>query len=74
MNKLTKFLIITFLVIVLENLYFEWVVNRDFNLYIGTILSIIAILIPVAYIIWVVKLIIDVLNLKQTENKQNKNN
>jgi hypothetical protein len=74
MNKLTKFLIITFLVIVLENLYFEWVVNRDFNLYIGTILSIIAILIPVVYIIWVVKLVLDVLNLKQTENKQNKNN
>lgn len=71
MTKLTKFLVITAIVVVLESLYFEFVFSRDFNFFGSTILSITSALLGFWYIMYTADFVMDILKLK---NKQENNN
>lgn len=71
MTKLTKFLVITAIVVVLESLYFEFVFSRDFNFFGSTILSIASALLGFWYIMYTADFVMDILKLK---NKQENNN
>lgn len=71
MKKLTKFLITTAIVVVLESLYFEFVFSRDFNFLGSTILSIASALLGFWYIMYTADFVMDILKLK---NKQENNN
>ena len=71
MSKLAKFFIITAIVVVLESLYFEFVVSRNFTYFGSTILSILAGMLGMWYIFYTVDFVMDILKLK---NKQENNN
>lgn len=71
MRKLTKFLIITAIVVVLEGLYFEFVVSRNFNIFGSTTLSVCAVILGLWYISYTTDFVMDILKLK---NKQENNN
>jgi len=69
MTKTIKFILITFLVIVLENLYFEYAVSREINLVLGSILSVAAVFLFLGYCYYIYKLLIDVLKIKNNQNQ-----
>lgn len=69
MTKTIKFILITFLVIVLENLYFEYAVSREINLLLGSILSVAAVFLFLGYCYYIYKLLIDVLKIKNNQNQ-----
>lgn len=69
MTKTIKFILITFAVILLETLYFEFAVSREINLWIGSILSILAVFLLLGYGHYIYKLLIDVLKIKNNENQ-----
>ncbi len=69
MTKTIKFILITFAVILLETLYFEFAVSREINLWIGSILSILAVFLLLGYGHYIYKLLIDVLKIKNNQNQ-----
>jgi hypothetical protein len=69
MTKTIKFILITFAVILLETLYFEFAVSREINLWVGSILSILAVFLLLGYGHYIYKLLIDVLKIKNNENQ-----
>ena len=69
MTKTIKFILITFEVILLETLYFEFAVSREINLWVGSILSILAVFLLLGYGHYIYKLLIDVLKIKNNENQ-----
>ena len=69
MKKTIQFILITFAVILLETLYFEFAVNREINLWLGSFLSILAVFLFLGYGYWIYKLLIDVLKIKNNQNQ-----
>lgn len=69
MKKTIQFILITFAVITLETLYFEFAVSREINLWLGSVLSILAVFLFLGYCYWIYKLLIDVLKIKNNQNQ-----
>lgn len=69
MKKTIQFILITFAVILLETLYFEFAVSREINLWLGSVLSILAVFLFLGYCYWIYKLLIDVLKIKNNQNQ-----
>lgn len=69
MKKTIQFILITFAVITLETLYFEFAVSREINLWLGSVLSILAVFLFLGYGYWIYKLLIDVLKIKNNQNQ-----
>ena len=69
MKKTIQFILITFLVILLETLYFEFAISREINLWLGSFLSILAVFLFLGYGYWIYKLLIDVLKIKNNQNQ-----
>ena len=69
MKKTIQFILITFAVILLETLYFEFAVSREINLWLGSVLSILAVFLFLGYGYWIYKLLIDVLKIKNNQNQ-----
>lgn len=69
MKKTIQFILITFAVILLETLYFEFAVSREINLWIGSVLSILAVFLFLGYGYYIYKLLIDVLKIKNNQNQ-----
>ena len=69
MKKTIQFILITFAVITLETLYFEFAVSREINLWLGSVLSILAVFLFLRYCYWIYKLLIDVLKIKNNQNQ-----
>ena len=69
MKKTIQFILITFVVILLETLYFEFAVSREINLWLGSVLSILAVFLFLGYFYWIYKLLIDVLKIKNNQNQ-----
>jgi hypothetical protein len=67
MKKTIQFILITFAVIALETLYFEFAVSREINLWLGSVLSILAVFLFLGYCYWIYKLLIDVLKIKNNQ-------
>lgn len=66
MTKLAKFLVITLLVIILEGLYFEYVISRELiSDLISGILTIGAIFLFIGYCYYAYKLLIDILKINK---------
>jgi hypothetical protein len=62
MNTFIKLLLLSILVIALLGLYFEFCVNRPMNMYLQYGISAVVIIGTVAYIVYLVKQIIKILN------------
>ena len=69
MKKTIQFILITFAVILLETLYFEFAVSREINLWLGSVLSILAVFLFLGYGYYIYKLLIDVLKIKNNQNQ-----
>jgi hypothetical protein len=63
-SKLTKFLIVTAAVVILESLYFEFVFSRDFDFFGSTILTIASAILGFWYIMYASDFAMEVLKLK----------
>lgn len=69
MKKTIKFILITFVVITLETLYFEFTISREINLWLGSVLSILSMFLLLGYGYYIYKLLIDVLKIKNNQNQ-----
>lgn len=69
MKKTIQFILITFIVIALETLYFDFAVSREINLWLGSVLSILAVFLFLGYGYYIYKLLIDVLKIKNNQNQ-----